>query len=115
MRWLRNNAKSISVLLLISAIFYWMSWVLHVPEFEVTVVNLNQLKILPLGASTFFFSILCVWLAFEIFFNPLNRFIDIGHFEDAFNELETYQQILTVAVVFLALFYLFIRCCMLFA
>lgn len=66
---------------------------------------------LGFGMGAFFLGILCVWLSLLFCFEDFTRFIDIGHFEDAFDTLDPREQIFCVLGVFLVMFYFFIQCC----
>ncbi|MFH1067522.1 MAG: hypothetical protein V1746_06440 [bacterium] len=110
-RWLRNHCWEIGILLLTMAVFYGYARLLRTLDSGMALATGNFLQTAIFGAMAFFFGVFCVWMALEVAFKAFSRFMDIGHFEDAFEELRPHSQICFVVITFLALFYFFIRCC----
>lgn len=109
MRWLKNHWSEILSLIIMAFVFYMLGTVSEISH--VKILNIKILNFLCFGASMFFIGILCTWIVMEIVFPPFNRFTDMGHLEEAFEEMRPQEQVFLLTGLFAIFAFLFIYCC----
>ncbi|MFZ5807075.1 MAG: hypothetical protein ACOY3I_07710 [Verrucomicrobiota bacterium] len=109
MRWIWNHWHEFLLITLLAAMFYALGGIPEIVGIRICEVEVFSLACF--GACLFFVGILCAWLAMALVFRTLNRFMDMGHFEEAFEEMKPQEQVFLIVGSFAGLIFLFAYCC----